>query len=464
MTPAHALAGAEPSVFWLDDPARPAALPGLDRDVEADLAVVGGGYTGLWTALRARERYPDLDVVLLEAGSCGAQASGRNGGFATASLTHGFGNGLGRWPDELATLDRLGAENLDAIGRTVAQHGIDCHWEQTGELSVATEPHQVDELADLAEEMSAAGHDVRLLDEAAVRARVCSPTYRAGLLDPAGVCMVEPARLAWGLRRACEAAGVRIFEGTPVSGLDDDGAGVRLTTPHGSVTAARVALATNAFPPLVRRLRLMTVPVYDYVLVTEPLSPAQRRAVGWTGRQGVGDSANLFHYYRLTRDDRILWGGYDAVYHYGSRIRRGLEQRDRTHGMLATHFFETFPQLEGLRFTHRWGGVIDTSTRFAVFTGTAHRGRVSYALGYTGLGVASSRFGAEVMLDLLHGEDTERTRLRMVRERPVPFPPEPLRYLGVQATRRALAGADARAGRRNLWLRTLDRLGLGFDS
>jgi glycine/D-amino acid oxidase-like deaminating enzyme len=223
-------------------------------------------------------------------------------------------------------------------------------------------------------------------------------------------------------------------------------------------------LATNAFPPLLARLRLMTVPVYDYVLATEPLSSSQMDAVGWAGREGVGDAANLFHYYRLTRDDRIVWGGYDAVYHYGSRIRRDLERRDATHVVLAEHFFSTFPQLSGLRFTHRWGGVIDTSTQFAAFHGTAHDGRVAYALGYTGLGVAATRFAADVMLDLLAGEETERTSLRMVREKPLPFPPEPLRFAGVQLTRWSLARADARSGRRNLWLRSLDRLGLGFDS
>ena len=197
--------------------------------------------------------------------------------------------------------------------------------------------------------------------------------------------------------------------------------------------------------------------------MTEPLSARQKASVGWAHRQGVGDAANLFHYYRLTRDDRILWGGYDAVYHYGSRIDPGLEQGP-THLRLAEHFFATFPQLEGLRFAHRWAGVIDTSTRFTAFFGTAYDGRVAYAQGYTGLGVAATRFGADVALDLLAGRETERTRLAMVRERPLPFPPEPLRWAGVQLTRWSLARSDAHGGRRNLWLRGLDRAGLGFDS
>ncbi len=468
--PRRSLADAAPRVHWLEDPARPPGLPPLRGPESADLVVVGGGYTGLWTALRAKERDPSVDVVLLEAGHCGDQASGRNGGFASASLTHGFGNGRDRWPGELDVLDRLGADNLRGMGETVGRHHIDCAWERTGELTVATAAHQVEELAALAEEMAEAGRDVRLLDEAQVRAEVCSPTYLAALEQPTSTVLLEPARLAWGLRRVVLEQGVRVYEGTVATGLEEHAGAMHVRTiarsgvpAAGEVRADRVVLGTSAFPPLLRRLRLRTVPVYDYVLLTEPLTPAQKASVGWRNRQGVGDASNLFHYYRLTRDDRILWGGYDAIYHYGSRIRAGWET-GRTHERLAEHFFATFPQLEGLRFTHRWAGVIDTSTRFTAFFGTAHSGRVAYALGYTGLGVAATRFGADVALDLLSRRSTERTALAMVRDKPLPFPPEPLRYAGVQLTRWSLARADARAGRRNLWLRTLDAAGLGFDS
>ena len=459
-----ALKEARPASYWLDDPVAPAQLPPLAGAASADLVIVGGGYSGLWTALLARERFPERTVIVLEAGRCGDQASGRNGGFASASLTHGFANGLARWPDELAVLDRLGADNLAAIGATVARLGIDCDWRQVGELSVATAPHLLDELAEEAEQLQAHGHRAELLDAAGVRGMVDSPTYLGALHLPDETALVEPARLAWGLRQACLDAGVVIYEGTPATGLERDGAGLRVVTVAGpGVRAGQVVLATNAFPPLLRRLRLMTVPVYDFALMTEPLSAEQRAAIGWEGRQGIGDATNLFHYYRLTRDDRILWGGYDAVYHYGSRIAPGYEQGP-THVLLARQFFATFPQLEGLSFTHRWAGVIDTCTRFTAFFGTAYDGKVAYALGYTGLGVAATRFGAQVVLDLLAGEETERTRLAMVRRKPVPFPPEPLRWAGIGLTRRALARADARAGRRGPWLAALDRLGLGFDS
>jgi glycine/D-amino acid oxidase-like deaminating enzyme len=278
------------------------------------------------------------------------------------------------------------------------------------------------------------------------------------------VALLDPARLAWGLLRACRELGVRVAENSEVERLQRHGAGVRLGTRAASVTAARAALATNAFPGLLRRMRPYTVPVYDYVLVTEPLTGTQRAALGWANRQGVADVTNQFHYYRLTPDDRILWGGYDAIYHWRNGLRDELDQRPATFRKLAAHFFTTFPQLDGIQFSHAWGGAIDTSTRFYAFQRTALGGRVAYSVGYTGLGVGASRFGAQLMLDLLDGRDNPALRLEAVRSRPLPFPPEPLRWAGIGLTRRALARADRHAGRRGPWLRLLDRLGMGFDS
>jgi glycine/D-amino acid oxidase-like deaminating enzyme len=464
---AGALAAARPLSYWLDQPDAPAPEPALVGRITSDLAVIGGGFTGLWTALLAKESHPDRDIVLLEARTVASAGTGRNGGFCAASLTHGLSNGLDRFPGELATLERLGRRNLDEIEKTVARYGIDCDFARTGELAVATQAWQVDGLREAAELAGRLGGDARLLDGSAARAEVNSPTYLGGLWDASGCAIIDPARLAWGLRRACLDAGVRIFEQAPVRSVAKgrDRAGrVVLVTPGGQVSARQVALAAGAFAPLLRRLRYYVIPVYDYVLMTEPLSAAQLASVGWAHRQGVGDSANQFHYYRLTRDNRILWGGYDAIYYYGSRVTAANDQRPATFGKLAEHFFQTFPQLEGVRFSHKWGGVIDTCSRFCAFFGTALGGRLAYVAGYTGLGVGASRFGAQVVLDLLGGEPTELTTLEMVRTKPLPFPPEPLRSAGVQLTRWSLARADRREGRRNLWLRALDRVGLGFDS
>ena len=455
------LTDASPTPFWLDRPDRPAPRPGLDAHGTADLCVVGGGYSGLWTAIRAKERDPGRDVILLEGNRIGWAASGRNGGFCAASLTHGHANGAERWPGDIGTLERLGRENLDEIERTLARYRIDCDFRRAGAMAVATEPHQVAWLRDMIE----ANPQAAFLDRDAVQAEVSSPTFLAGVFEPHDTALVDPARLAWGLASAAEALGVRIHEGTSVSRLSSAGAGLDVRTEAGYVVrAGRVALGTNAFPSLVRRVRLHTVPVYDYALMTEPLSAGQLDAIGWRNRQGLDDLTNQFHYFRMTGDDRILWGGYDAIYHFGRHVRPSYDQRPETFDLLARQFFTTFPQLEGLRFSHRWGGAIDTCTRFCAFFGTAYAGRAAYALGFTGLGVGATRFGADVMLDLLDGVDSERTRLEMVRTKPLPFPPEPLAWTGIELTRRSLAAADRRQGRRNLWLRGLDRLGLGFDS
>ncbi|MEU3790643.1 NAD(P)/FAD-dependent oxidoreductase [Streptomyces fructofermentans] len=460
------LADAQPVPYWLDDPGRPRPEPALTGAETCDLLVVGGGYSGLWTALLAKERDPARDVVLVEGREVGWAASGRNGGFCAASLTHGTANGLTRWPDEIHTLEKLGARNLDAIEEAVARYGIDCDFERSGEIDVATEPYQAAELRAWHEELARRGlaDGVEYLDADAVRAEVDSPTFLGGLHDRRGVAMLHPAKLAWGLKRACLGLGVRVYENTPALDLRTSGAGMAVRTPYGGVRARRVALGTNVFPNLVRRVRPYTVPVYDYALMTEPLSADRLASIGWHNRQGLGDSANQFHYFRLSADNRILWGGYDAIYPYGGRVRAEYDDRPQTYASLAGHFFTCFPQLEGLRFSHAWGGAIDTCSRFSAFFGTAHAGRVAYAAGYTGLGVGATRFGADVMLDLLAGESTERTGLEMVRRKPLPFPPEPFAWTGIALTKWSLARADAHGGRRNLWLRTMDRLGLGFDS
>jgi glycine/D-amino acid oxidase-like deaminating enzyme len=464
---ARSLTGAAPRSFWLDQPDAPEPLPALAGDVTADLAVIGGGFTGLWTALLASERYPDLDVVLVEAQTVGWAASGRNGGFCSASLTHGIGNGLERFPGEMPLLERLGAQNLREIGEAVTRYGIDCDFQPTGELALAAEDWQLDGLDSEAVAARQLGHEVEVLDAAGARAELASPRWAGGLKYTTGNAMVEPGRLAWGLRRACLQAGVRIYERTPATSLSGAaaGAGLRVRTPYGSVRAARAVLAAGVpGGSLLRRVGAYLVPVWDYVLMTEPLSAAQLASLGWRDRRGASDLGNQFHYFRLTRDNRVLWGGYDAVYYNGGRIREEHAVRPATFARLAAQFLATFPQLEGVSFTHAWGGVIDTCSRFCAFFGTAHAGRVAYAAGYTGLGVGASRFAAQVLLDKTQGQDSERVRLALVNSKPLPFPPEPLRSGVIQATRASIARADRNEGRRDPWLRLLDRLGLGFDS
>lgn len=459
-----ALCDTLPRCFWLDRPDRPTPHIPLVRNEATDLAIVGGGFTGLWAALLALEENPGRDVVVLEAERIGAGASGRNGGFADPSLSHGLENGLRHFPDQIEALEALGAENFEQLIDTLKRHSIDAHYESTGKLEVATAPCWVDDLREHYEALERFGAQPTWLDREQIRGLIHSPTYEAGVLNRRNGGVIDPALLCFGLASAVTRLGGRIFEGTRTIGVSRDSDGVALHTPHARLRARRAVLATNAYRSPLRRIRLATIPVWDYVLVSEPLSGDQMAAIGWRGRYGVGDTANQFHYYRLTDDDRILWGGYEAVYHFGSDTSRRREQQPAVFAMLAEQFFETFPQLEGLRFTHQWGGPIATTTRFCMDAGMSLGGRVAWAGGYTGLGVAASRFGARTALDLLERPDAAHLALDLVRRRPIPWPPEPLRYLAVQLTRHELARADRNGGRRGAWLRVLDRLGLGFDS
>ena len=461
-----AIADAEPYPFWLESADIPESNPTLVRDEHCDLCIVGGGYTGLWTAVIAKERDPSRDVVVIDKGEVGGAASGRNGGFMEASLTHGVGNGMDRHADEIDTLEELGLRNLNEIEAAIQRYSMDCEYERNGVIDVAHVNHPPSYLDELREEhdlLRSMGQQVRWLDQDAMRAEVNSPTYTGGLFRMGRAALVDPAKLAWELKRVAEELGVRIYEHTKATSVDKDGRGVAVVTPLGTIRCANVVLGTNADKPLLKRIRQYMVPVYDYCLVTEPLSAAQLDSVGWANRQGLSDITNQFHYYRLTSDNRILWGGYDAIYFWGSKMSTELESRPETWAKLSGHFFETFPQLEDVKFTHTWGGAIDTSTRFSVFFGTALSNRVAYAVGYTGLGVAATRFAAATMLDLLAERKSIATKTDFVRDKPLPFPPEPFRFIGIQATRWSMDRED-KTGKRNAWLRTLDRMGLGFDS
>ena len=461
-----AIADADPYPYWYDDADEPDSNPTLVRSESCDLCIVGGGYTGLWTAIIAKERDSSRDVILIDAHEVGSAASGRNGGFMDSSLTHGVANAQQRFPNEVNVLEELGLQNLNEIESAIRRYNIDCDYERTGAIDVATSSHPASYLAELRDDyqqLRSLGQSVEWLDQETLRSQVHSPTYSGGLWRKDRAALVDPSRLAWGLKTAAESLGVRIYEDSKAISVEKDGIGVLVDTPLGRVRAGKVALGTNAFKPLLKRLGHYVAPVYDYCLVTEPLTPAQLASIGWQNRQGISDIPNQFHYYRLTADNRILWGGYDAMYYFGGKMNTELESRPESWALLSQHFFQTFPQLEGVRFSHAWGGAIDTCTRFSVFWGRAMGGRVAYALGYTGLGTASTRFGAEVMLDLLDGRRSKATSTKFVQDKPLPFPPEPFRFAGIQATRWSLDRED-KTGKRNLWLKSLDRLGLGFDT
>ncbi len=451
--------------YWLRGEA-PAFGEPLEGDTTADVAIVGGGFTGLWTAIALTDTDPSLRVVVLEAETVAYGASGRNGGFCEASLTHGLANGIRHFPADLDILEREGIENLRGLIAFTREHGIDCDLEETGTLTLADQPYQVDEFREWVDVAAEHGEQLEFLDADAARAEVHSPLWHAGLYRPPGRdVLLDPVKLCRGIARVALERGVRICERTRVTSVERRAGGVHVRTGAGaSVRADRVVVATSAYSGWLRRLTPTFVPVYDYALVSDPLTPDEREAIGWQRRQGLSDANNQFHYFRLTADDRILWGGYDAVYHYGSAVGAHLDERPETFAKLEAQFFRAFPQLAGLRFPYRWGGAIDTTSRFTVTFGQLLGDRLTYALGYTGLGVGASRWAAGVVRDFILRPDEDRLRLRIVTSPPIPFPPEPLRYATVQVVRRELDRADRNEGRRSLLLRTLDELGIGFDS
>ncbi|HUP54356.1 MAG TPA: FAD-dependent oxidoreductase, partial [Methylomirabilota bacterium] len=316
--------------YWLREPG-PAADPPLATTdhLDVDVAIIGAGFTGLWTAIALTDTDPSLRIAVLEAETVAFGASGRNGGFCEASLTHGLANGIKHFPDELPRLEQEGIDNLQGLIDFTRAHGIDCDLEETGTLALADQPYQVDEFRAWVDEAAEHGEHLEFLDRDAARAEVHSPLWHAGLYRPPGRdILVDPAKLCRGLARVARERGVTVHESTRVTGLERRAAGVSVTTAVGAtVRADRVVVATSAYSGWLRRLSPLFVPVYDYALVSQPLTPDQRASIGWARRQGLADANNQFHYFRLTADDRILWGGYDAIHHFGSRVAPELDQR-----------------------------------------------------------------------------------------------------------------------------------------
>ncbi len=461
----EALNGSVYRPVWFDSEGQPAPHPTLSGNEKCQLLIVGGGFTGLWAALQAKEKQPDLDIILVEQTFVADGASGRNGGFLSSSLTHGENNGEYYFPGETTRLHELGLQNLEEFIASLEKYNIDAEYEHVGVTSVATNAAMVEELRKQYEDELADGSDVVWLNQEEMQKEVSSPTYMAGIWRRDGLDgVVNPAKLCWGLKETIESLGVRIFENTCVKDLKPNGDGMRTICENGIVDSDKVLMATNAFRSSLPQIRKSIIPVWDYQIATEPLSDEQLEKINWhKTRHALANEANMFHYYRITKDNRITWGGGGAVcYYYGSRTDHGVADDPNRFKRLAREFLETFPQLEGVKFTHRWSGIIASSTRFCMVPGTAYDGCVAWAVGYTGLGVGATRFGARVGLELLGYKPSDIIKMQFVTKKPRNWVPEPLRWIGVTITRHALAKADANGGKRGLWLKILDFFHMGF--
>jgi glycine/D-amino acid oxidase-like deaminating enzyme len=463
----EALKDAEARPVWHDPEIMPEALPPLASDESCELLIVGGGFTGLWAAMQAKERKPDADIILIEQTFVGDGASGRCGGFLSTSLAHGQTNTQYRFANEADRLDELGTQNMKELLETLERFDIDARYEKTGRMGVALNPQAAVDLHSEYEEAKAEGEDVVWFDEDAVREQVDSPIFFGGMWHRGGQDgVVAPARLCWGLKEVLlNQFGVRIYEGTRLLGIEAVGKeGMKANCEGGVIHSDKILMATNAFTSSFGKIRRTVIPVWDYQIATEPLSEEQLESIAWgRSRQALSDHVNMFHYFRLTIDNRITFGGGGAVRYY---FNRGIDQKyadvPKLYEQLAKEFFEFFPQLAGVRFSNKWGGIIATSSRFCVVPGVAYDGRMAWAVGYTGHGVAATRFGARIGIELLGYEPSDIVDMQFVTRKVLPWAPEPFCWLGVRFTQNALKKADRNGGKRGLWLRFLDMLGLGF--
>lgn len=455
----------ERTCYWLARrPPHPESPP-LMGTRDADVAVVGAGLTGLWTALFIKQLDPDRDVVVVEREVAAHGASGRNAGILAETIDHSHGLAIRHFGErEARRLARLGEENVAEMLRFLADRGIDCDYEPTGRLLVALTEAQLDEArATVATARRLELDGYRLLSRDEARAEIRSPLY-LGAVAVRGGGTLDPVKLVDGLRDAAARAGVAVYERSPVTGVRPRGAGVTLETGSGQVRARLAVLATSAYTHLlVSGVLRRFIPLFDYVLVSEPLTPAQRDVIGWRRRQGVSDGRAFFNYYRLTADDRVLWGTSEAAYYRGNRVDPACDHSPAHYAALRESFGRHFPDLSSLAFPYAWGGAICATTRLTPFFGRALGGRVLYGLGFTGHGLGTTRLAGRILAHLAVERPSDVLDLALVRDRPFPYPPEPLRGWAVARVTGALRRTD-QGSSPALLLRLLDRLGIGFSS
>ena len=460
----------EETCYWLARLPRRDPRP-LEAPAEHDLVIVGGGLTGLWTALFVKELDPGRDVAVVEQGMAAWGASGRNAGMLAETVDHTHGLAIQHFgPAEAARLAAIGESNVAELTAFLRDRDIRCDWEPTGRFMASfTEGHleearrnvEIARSLGMASNGGMASH--RLLSREEMQAEVHSPLYVGGL-EVRGGGILDPARFTDGLRREAERLGVRVYERTPVAGIEEHGAGVRLRARGTAIQARRAILATSAYTHhLVPGVRHRFIPLYDYILVSEPLTPAQWESIGWKGRQGVTDGRTFFNYYRPTADGRVLFGTSEAAYYRGNRVDEACDHSQPHYDALKASWRRTFPQLASLEWPYAWGGPICSTTRLTPFFGRALGGRALYGLGFTGHGLGSTRIAGRILAHLALDRPSELLSLSLVTRKPFPYPPEPLRGWAVAAVTRDLRKVD-RGEAPSVMLRILERMGIGFSS
>jgi glycine/D-amino acid oxidase-like deaminating enzyme len=449
--------------FWLDalgDPLEP--RPALGGDTDVDVAIVGGGYTGLWTAYYLTEADPWLRIAILEAEVAGFGASGRNGGWCSAEMAVGL-SGLARrhGPEAALAMHRALADSVDEVGRIADKEDIDCHYVKSGSLAVAVAPPQVGRIraaVEAAHELGLTETDVRWLGPSAARDLVAVEGVRGAAFTP-HCAVIHPARLARGLAEVVdEDRNVRLYEGTRVLEIGPK----QVHTEHGRVRAEVVIRATEGFTPSLAGQHRELAPLYSLIVATEPLPRSFWDSVGWAGRQALTDGRPLLVYAQRTVDGRIAMGGRGAPYHFASAVRSQFDRDDRVFGSIRRALAGWFPALADVTTTHAWGGPIGVPRDWHASVGLDRSRGYAWAGGYVGDGVAASNLAGRTLAHLITGKDSDLVHLPWVGHESRRWEPEPLRWIGINAAlalTRSADAAEARTGRPTRvrpWLR--DRL------
>jgi glycine/D-amino acid oxidase-like deaminating enzyme len=453
-----ALANTKFTPFWLDNPDRPAAEAKLTAAITTDLLIVGSGFTGLWTAVQAKEQNPDRAIIVIEANTAAIGASGRPGAILSTSLMHGMENSNRLFEKDMEELERLGKENMDQFRDTIEKYNIDCDIEWTGELTVAVGKHGIDDIEGEHKLYVKFGHDAHLLDKKQIQAEINSPLFDGGLWSKKRSGTINPAKMAWGLKRVAKDLGVVFYENTPMLASKTKGQQVFVNTPEGSITANKVILATNAFTKHKKKISTRVAAIRDRIVMTEPLTEAQLAELGWKNRQGIYDTRTQLNYMRLTKDNRVLFGG-RLGYFFDNNTDPEHDKTSEPFIKLVGMLYKTLPALKDIKISHAWSGPIALTTRMAVHYQYYHGGKMIYAGGYSGFGVTASRFASRVALAIVDDVDIPERKLEFSKTVPAWIPPEPFRWIGAKITMYALDTCDAKGGWRIPWLNLVDKMG-----
>jgi glycine/D-amino acid oxidase-like deaminating enzyme len=417
--------------------------PALTTSLDVDVAIVGAGFTGLWTAYYLLRSDPSLRVVVLEAETAGFGASGRNGGWLSALFpksSSALARLPGSSPDAVRRLTTAMQETVDEVADVTSDEGIDCHLHKGGTVAFARTRSQLNRArreVDESREWGLGEKDLMFLtaDEATAVGRasnVLGATYTPHC------ARIHPARLARGLARAVERRGATIYEQTPVRSIAPSLA----TTPGGQVRAEAVIRATEGFTPVLEGMRRDVIPVYSLVVATEPLPVAVWDEIGLDDSPTFTDHRHLIIYGQRTADDRIVFGGRGAPYHFGSAVKPQFDREQRVFARLRETLVELFPALDGYAFSHAWGGALGIARDWVASVGFDPITGIGWAGGYVGDGVGTTNLAGRTLADLVNRRDTDLTRLPWVGHRSRRWEPEPLRWLGVNAGLRAMGLAD----------------------